>query len=91
MKPAIFVLLAAAGLYGIHKLAVWAEERGFIYYRKRHGSSGAVSRAFLEVQSLLEPTKRHVLEEKARERVEEQDFGDPPGRSPSRRPAERRD
>jgi hypothetical protein len=91
MKLALLVLLAAAALYGLHRLAVWAEGRGFIYYRKRRGSSGAASRAFLEVQSLLEPAQRHVLEEKARDRVEEQDKGGPPRGSSPRQAAERRD
>jgi hypothetical protein len=79
--------LAAAALYGLHLLAVWAERRGYIYYRERRGSSGALSSAVLEVQALLEPAKRHVLEEKKRDAVESEDSGGPPeaGGLPARR------
>jgi len=53
-------------------------DRGWIYYRKRHGSSGALGTAFLEVQSVLEPGKRHVLEVRKNAEPEEDDSGDPP-------------
>ena len=66
-----------AALYGLHRLAVWAEGRGFIYYREKRGSSGALSNSFLELQSLFEPSKRYVLEEKTRDRVQEEKSGDP--------------
>lgn len=78
MKAAIFALLALVLLYGLHRLALWAEARGWIYYRKKHGGSGALSSAVLEVQSLFEPSKRYVLEEKRREQVEGEDSGEPP-------------
>ncbi len=81
-------MLAAAvilvGLYGLHRLAVWAEERGYIYYLRGHGSSGSAGSAFLEVQALLEPGVRHVVNERRREIVEEKESGDPP--SPGGRP-----
>ena len=78
VKLAVLVVLGVGVLYCLHRLAVWAEQRGWIYYRKRHGSSGTLSSAVLEVQSLLEPSKQYVLEEKTREQVEEEDSGDPP-------------
>ncbi len=72
--------LAAAlgGLYGLHRLATWAERRGWIYYLRRRGSSGALGTAFLEIQSIMEPGKRYVAEERSRQVVENQDSGDPP-------------
>ncbi len=78
MKLAVLAVLGVGVLYCLHRLAVWAEQRGWIYYRKKHGSSGTLSSAVLEVQSLLEPSKQYVLEEKTREQVEEEDSGDPP-------------
>jgi hypothetical protein len=72
------VVLGAGVLYGVHRLALWAEHRGFIYYRKKRGSSGALSSAALEVHALLEPSRRHVLEEQKRDQVVEDDNGDPP-------------
>lgn len=59
------------------------EERGWLYYRHKRGSSGSLGSAFLEVQALLEPGKRHVLEV-VREEDEEQDpSGDPPDGPPA--------
>ncbi len=72
--------LAAAigGLYALHCLAIWAERRGWIYYVKRRGTSGALGTAFLEIQSIMEPGKRYVVEERSRQVVGNQDSGDPP-------------
>lgn len=78
MKSAALVVLAVSALYCLHRFGVWAEERGWIYYLKRRGSSGSLSNAVLEVQSLLEPSKRYVVEEKRRDKVEREDSGDPP-------------
>ena len=79
LARAALAIAAVAAVYGLHRLALWAERRGFIYYRRGHGRAG-LPRAVLEVQALLEPQKRHVLEEKAREPVEDARSGDPPER-----------
>jgi hypothetical protein len=71
----IAIVLAA---YGLHRLASWAEARGWIYYRKRRGSSGTLGDAFLEVQTMFDPSKKIVLEERRREVREEDDAGGPP-------------
>jgi hypothetical protein len=69
----------AALLFGLHRLAMWAEERGWIYYRKGRGSSGSGARAMFEAQSLAHPSTRHVIEERRRselERVDDQASSD---------------
>lgn len=75
----VLLLLALGGLVllGLHRLAVWAEERGWVYYRHRRPSRSALGRAFLEVQSMLEPEKRALLEA-CEEQPEEPGSGDPP-------------
>ena len=78
MRYALLVLAGVASVYCLHRLALWAERRGWIYYRKKHGSSGTLSTAVLEVQSLFDPSKRYVLEEKKRDQVEDEENGDPP-------------
>jgi hypothetical protein len=78
MKYALLVLLTVASLYGLHRLGLWAEGRGWLYYRKKHGSSGTLASALLEVHSLLEPSKRHVVEERKRDQVEDEGSGIPP-------------
>jgi hypothetical protein len=71
-------LAVAAVLYGSHRLALWAEDRGWIYYLRRKPSSSSLGNAFLEVQSLVEPEKRQLVEARKAEEVEEDDQGDPP-------------
>jgi len=65
-------------LYGLHRLALWAEDRGWIYYKRRKATTSALGSAFLEVQSLLEPEKQQLAEVQKAERVEEDDQGEPP-------------
>ena len=87
MRYALLGLAAVASLYCLHRLALWAERRGWIYYRKKHGSSGTLSNAVLEVHSLFDPSKRYVVEEKTRDQVEDEESGDPPTtRDEGRRP-----
>ena len=78
VKIFALVIAAAAALYGLHRLALWAERRGWIYYLHRQGSSSTVGNAFLELQSMLEPSKKYILEVKREEHVVEDESGDPP-------------
>jgi hypothetical protein len=67
--------MAAAGLglvaggYGLHRLALWAEGRGWIYYRTRRMPPGASGMAFMGVASILEPSLEHVIEEHRSQKV----------------------
>jgi hypothetical protein len=78
MRHALLGFAVVGCLYGIHSVASWAERRGWIYYLKRRGSSGALGSALLEVQAVMEPSKRHVLEERRRDASEAPESGDPP-------------
>src|SRR4051812_46471868 len=80
MTALVWILTTVASVYGLHRCALWMEQRGWIYYRKRRGSSGGLSSAFLEIQAFLEPSKRHVLEIKRSEdvAVADDDSTDPP-------------
>ena len=78
VKIVVLALAAVAALYGLHRVALWAERRGWIYYLHRQGSSSTVGNAFLELQTMLEPGKKYILEVKRKERVVEDESGDPP-------------
>lgn len=69
---------AVPALYALHRLGLWMEARGWIYYRRKRGGSGSLGAAFLEVQSMLEPSKKHVLEISRKDESEDDDSGDPP-------------
>lgn len=65
----LWILPAAASLYGLHRLALWAESRGWIYYRKKHGGGGAMAGILHDIETHVQPRVEHVR--KAREALDE--------------------
>lgn len=82
-KTVLIVLAIVAGLVLIDRLGLWAERRGWIYWRrsKRRGAAGS---ALLELETFMNPAAQHAVE--ARETiVEETSTGEPPlGKKPER-------
>jgi hypothetical protein len=78
----LWVGLAALGLYSLHRLALWAEARGWIYYRTRRMPPGAAGLAMMEVTSIIHPAVEHVVEElrseQAQAELDERGEGAPP-------------
>lgn len=72
-------LTAIAALYALHRLALWMERKGWIYYRKQ-GDGSAAGNALMEIQSIFEPASRHGVEVRKRQeqREEEEGSGAPP-------------
>jgi hypothetical protein len=66
-----------AALFALHLLALWMERRGWIYYVKKQPSASAVGTAVLEIQSLLQPEKKHVIQMRRERRVQKDDTGEP--------------
>ena len=79
-------LLLAVLILGLLAVLLWladrallrAEARGWIYWRKKRGHSDRLGQAFLELHTMLEPGKRHVIEERRRDHDEEPGGGAPP-------------
>jgi hypothetical protein len=71
MKAVVIVLLVVLGLAGLHRLALWMERKGWLYYKHEKPSSNRLGNAFLEIQSILEPGKKIIIEEREREKKEE--------------------
>ncbi|MBI4891521.1 MAG: hypothetical protein HY821_12920 [Acidobacteria bacterium] len=71
-----WLIAAAAVLYALHRLACWMEDRGWIYWTRSRGYATRAGNAFLEVQQLLEPSKKVVLEAKRDEKAQQDDAGD---------------
>ena len=69
------VVIFAAGLLTLGAIL------GIRRSRHKHGSSGALGAGMLETQSLLEPSKRHVLSatRMKSESTDEDSSGEPPG------------
>ncbi len=64
-----------AGLYGLHRLALWMESRGWLYYIHKQPSSSSLGNAVLGVQQLLQPEAKHVLEMREDQRLEQREAG----------------
>ena len=66
MEPAtaitccLAVLAGAGGLYGLHRLALWLEVRGLLYYRHNKPPGGGLG-CLVELQKAVEPRTQHVL------------------------------
>lgn len=91
MKLAVIAVAIILGSVLLHLLALWAERRGWIYYKHTKPSRSALGTvvgyaatspwgaAFLEVQSILEPNKKHIIEIKKDQKKANEESGDEPG------------
>lgn len=76
MEPWIVIAGLAAAALLLDRAMLWAERRGWVYWRRNRASRSAVGSAMLELHSILEPDKEHVVEERARQRGHIQQAGD---------------
>lgn len=79
MKLALVALSVLAAGAMLHLLFLWMEGKGWIYYQRNRPSRTALGNAFLEVQSILEPDKKHVLEVRKDEKRDVAESGDEEG------------
>jgi hypothetical protein len=78
MRPVVWLLIASAILYGLHRLGLWAESRGWIYYWHKKASPRGIGNSALEVQTLLQPASRHMLEARLKDISDDEVAGDVP-------------
>jgi hypothetical protein len=85
MKLIIIAAVIISGSIGLHLLALWMERKGWIYYKHTKPSRSSLGNAFLEVQSILEPNKKHIIQVKKDEKRDDAETGkgNPP-KKPSR-------
>ena len=79
MRAFVIPAIVALFLWGMHRFLSYAEDRGWVYYRKRRGSYGGlgVTSNFL---NMYDPSRKH-LQEVQREgewKRDEDDDGDKP-------------
>ena len=78
LGTAAWVAGIGLGLFLLDRLGLWMERRGWIYYRRSRGMSTRAGNAFLELHSMLEPEKKHVIELKQEERKSQVPSGENP-------------
>lgn len=76
----VFLLLTfgVIGIYVAHRGLCWMDDHGWIYYRRRRGTSAALGNALLQVQTFYQPSVEEVLEARLEEPTEAAESGDPP-------------
>jgi hypothetical protein len=79
----VVLILAGLVLLGflVDRVLLWMEWKGWIDYRRTYPGRihpGQVGPAFLAIQGLLEPDKRHAAEEQTALRTERDEKGAPP-------------
>ena len=62
------VVGAAALIYAIHRLCLWLEKRGWLYYKHKQPGSSPLT-CMTGLQEVLEPQTRHVIHVKDEKRV----------------------
>ena len=68
--PALAIAIVAA-LFGLDRLGLWLEERGWLYYRRKKPTSSPMS-ALVAMQQAIEPGVKHVVEVKHHQRSEKE-------------------
>jgi hypothetical protein len=77
MKWIAWLAAGVAALYVLHRLALWAEQRGWIYYQRKRSRTSLLGTGIQELHALLEPSRQHVIEARQQDR-EQDEAGDPP-------------
>jgi len=76
LKIVLLLPTILLGLYLLDRLALWAERRGWIYWRKTKPTGNALGSATLELQKIFESGKAtHVIEVKHEQKKEAPDPG----------------
>jgi len=74
VSAALALAAGTLALYALHRLALWLERRGWLYYR----NSRRKSSVWLAVAAAFDPNARRIQEIHEAERLEEDTSGDDP-------------
>jgi hypothetical protein len=69
VKITLICLGIAGAWYGLHRLAVWAKHRGWIFYRTKRGPLGSYGMALIQATTPFAPEVEHVIEEQQAEEM----------------------
>ena len=76
LKLSLLAVALLLGLYLLDRLALWAERRGWIFYRKVKPTGNALGATALELQKLFESgMATHVIETRQDQGKEKHDPG----------------
>lgn len=64
MRVLIVIIEISLFSYIFDRVCLWLERKGYLYYRKVRPKGGVVGSALQELNALLLPSNRHVIEMK---------------------------
>lgn len=67
MKLTLVAIAGVVAWFGLHRLALWAENRGWIYYKTKRGPLGSYGMALIQATTPFAPEIEHVIEEQQSE------------------------
>ena len=76
LNAALWIGGPPLALFLIDRVALWAEDRGWIYWRKKRAQTGAMSSALMDLDIITNPAAQHVVVAKDAKKFEERDNGD---------------
>jgi len=76
MKWTLISLAVVFCAFVIDRLLLWAEDRDWIYYRKRKPNITSLSTALFQMQAIVQPEKQHIVEQKLEIKEDEDEDGD---------------
>jgi hypothetical protein len=76
MQTVLWIVSICAALFALDRLALWAEAKGWIYWRKKKASTGALGSALMEMNVIANPSTEHVIVVKDGKKFEERQNGD---------------
>lgn len=86
MRLVLVLAGVVLAVFVVDRLLLWMEWRGWIDYRRTYPGrirGGPVGPAFLAIQGLLEPEKRHAAEQQTALRTERDESGGAPPKGSS--------
>jgi len=64
MIKALIIIAIILGFYLLHRLCLWLEANGWIYYINKKAENGTLGSTLQELNALLNPSVRHTIEMK---------------------------
>ena len=78
LAAALWIGGVVVTLLVIDRLALWAEARGWICWRRKKAQTGALGSALMEMNVITNPSAQHVIDAKDAKKLEERENDDPP-------------
>lgn len=79
LKILLLLLLCGIDIFLFHKLFLWLESKELLYYRHKKPKSGIIGDTLQELNAMLQPSARHLIEMKQKEVGIKRSSSDVPG------------